>query len=279
MSKPEKVIEIWDGSKINSTLVSQSRVNTLMRIREIVGAGEAEKLGFLYCNSFEGATYGILRELEKPDVKADVVRVLVEQRLEEGCRDAAIDVLAYAEAAKLPLPEYNDNWIMNQFDTARSEGELYQAWWIATKMMEAGHIIVKQEPNSSQKWVKREKEAFEEYATEFLKQEKRLEDETYREELRMLFNTMIYRDHDGGFRSGKPSKLALEIAEATIECDLVTKGQERMAILHATEAGKPEEEIAQIRLRVPELTDEQRQIMKELDGILKQASDKDENHG
>lgn len=258
----------------------QSRGHALVEIRRIVGDNEPENLHYLdtTSTSFEYATSKALIESRKPEVKTAITRVLVEQCLEEGRRDRAVGMLAYAEAAKLPLPEYDEKWIIDQYNIAKSENGLqglYEAWWITKHMIADGDKIIR---SPSPEWVQKETEAFKKYATEFLKQAVRPNDDDYGDDLRFLFDTMKFRN-DGGYNSEQPSDLAIEIADKMIEWDLATEGREFMAVSHAMDAGKSKEEIDQLSRLVPqkELTEKELQLRNDLIELLGGSGEDESN--
>lgn len=235
---------------------AQLRGNALVRMRDIVREGEPENINYLNTHSGLSAEYAMssaIMHSKKPEVKADLTKVSVDEHLAEGHRWGAVRMLAYANAAELPLTEYGDEWIASQYDAALSEGDANEAWMIAGTMLREGDKIVKREPvqeaRPPQAWVDREKRAFEQHATEVLAREEQPADVRDDWELRNLFDEVRFRQ-DGGFNSDNPSELSRQIAEKTIQKDLSTKGREWTALIDATEARMPDDYIAKLRSQV-----------------------------
>lgn len=247
---------------------AQSRGSALVRMREIVRKREPENINYLNTHPGLSAEYAMssaIMHSKKPEVKADLTRVSVEQHLEEGSRWGAVHMLAYAGAAELPLPEYSDEWVAGQFDAAISEGDPREAWMIAGTMLREGDKIVKREPQAEgvstppRAWVEREKRVFEQHVEEVIAREEQPRDMRDEWELRSLFDEMRFRQ-DGGFNSDNPSELSRRIAEKTIQRDLATKGREWIALIDAAEAKMPDDYIAQLRRQVsPTVADRARQ--------------------
>lgn len=240
---------------------AQLRGSALVKMREIVGEREPENLNYLNTHSGLSSEYAMssaIMHSKKPDVKADLTRVSVDEDLAEGHRWSAVHMLAYAKAAELPLPEYGDEWVAGQYDAALSEGDPREAWMIASTMLREGDKIVKKEQaegttptesRPSQAWTEREKKAFEQHAEELLAQESQPGDMRDNWELRSLFDEMRFRQ-DGGFSSETPSELSRRVAERVIKEDLLTKGREWTALIDATEAKMPDDYVAQLRRQV-----------------------------
>jgi len=251
---------------------AQSRGNALVRMRKIVNEREPENINYLNTHSGLSAEYAMssaIMHSKKPEVKADLTRVSVDEHLEEGNRWGAVHMLAYARASELPLPEYGDEWVASQYDAAMSEGDPREAWMIAGTMLREGDKIVKREPQAAQAeaaeirppqaWVDREKRAFEQHAEEMLAREEQPADVREDWKLRSLFDEMRFRQ-DGGFNSDNPSELSRRIAEKVVQRDLATKGREWTALLDATEARMPDDYIAKLRSQVsPTATDRVRE--------------------
>src|SRR3989338_6544602 len=80
---------------------AQSRGNALVRMREIVNKGEPENINYLNTRSGLSAEYAMssaIMHSKKPEVKAGLTRVSVDEPLDEGNRWGAVHMLAYAGA-------------------------------------------------------------------------------------------------------------------------------------------------------------------------------------
>lgn len=268
MSETGELVGTFDLLRWAPEGAAQSRAKALARMREIVNEREPENIIYLNTHPGLSAEYAMssaIMHSKNPEVKADLTRVSVKQHLEEGNRWGAVHMLAYAEAAELPLPEYSEEWVAGQFDAAMSEGNPRIAWSIAGTMLRNVDKIVKREPQAEgastppQAWVEREKKAFAQHVEEVLAREERLGDMRDEWELRSLFDEMRFRQ-DGGFNSDNPSELSRRIAEKIIQLDLATKGREWIALIDAAEAKMPDEYIAQLRRQVsPTVADRARQ--------------------
>lgn len=238
---------------------AQLRGGALVRMRDIVREGEPENINLLETHSGLSAEYAMssaIMHSKKPEVKADLTRVSVDEHLAEGSRWGAVRMLAYAGAAELPLSQYGDEWVAGQYDAALSEGDANEAWMIARTMLLEGDKIVKREstPEDTEgrppkAWIDREKRAFEQHAEEVLAREEQPADVRDDWELRNLFDEMRFRQ-DGGFTSDNPNELSRRIAEKTIQKDLSTKGREWTALIDATEARMSDDYIANLRSQV-----------------------------
>ena len=259
-----KSVQAPDGSTFDilrhaSEKAAEFRGNALVRMRKIVSEGEPKNINYLNTHSGLSAEYAMssaIMHSKKPEVKADLVRVSVDEHLAEGHRWGAVRMLAYANAAELPLSEYGDEWVAKQYDSALSDGDASEAWMIAGTMLREGGKIVKRKPTSesaentqSQAWIDREKRAFEQHAEEVLTREELPADVRDDWQLRSLFDEMRFRQ-DGGFNSDNPSDLSRRIAEKTIQRELSTKGREWTALIDATEAKMSDEYIAKLRCQV-----------------------------
>lgn len=239
---------------------SNLRGNALVRMREIVQANEPEIFPYLNAGPGISAEYAMssgIMHSKKPEVKADLTRVSIDEHLAEGNRWGAVRMLAYARAAELPLPEYGEPFIAEQYDIALDEGDPGEAWHIARTMLSEGDKIAKIEPEAqeraTQAWTEREKRAFELHAEEVLARTEQPEEMREDWDLRNLFDEMRFRE-DGGFNSETPSELARRIAEKVVNQDLQTKGREWTSIIDATEAKMSDEYITQLRNRVSPTT-------------------------
>lgn len=256
-----KNVQAPDGSNFDilrwaPEKAAELRGNALVKMREIVGERESDNLHYLNTHPGLSAEYAMssaIMHSKKPDVKADLTRVSVEEHLAEGHRWGAVHMLAYARSAELPLPEYSDEWVTNQYDAAMTDGDPREAWMIAGTMLREGDKIVKREEgtekDASQAWVGKEKNAFEQHAETVLSTEEQPGGVSDDWELRSLFDEMRFRQ-DGGFNSDQPSALSRRITEKTIQRDLATKGREWTALIDATEARMPDDYISQLRRQV-----------------------------
>lgn len=232
------------------------RGSALVRMREIVQANEPEILHYLNAGPGISAEYAMssgIMHSKKPEAKAALTRVSIDEHLAEGDRWGAVNMLAYARAAELPLTEYSEPFVAEQYDAALDEGDPGEAWHIARTMLSEGDKIAKIEPEAQkraiQAWTEREKRAFELHAEEVLARTEQPEGMREDWDLRNLFDEMRFRQ-DGGFDSETPSDLARRIAEKVVTQDLQTIGREWTAIIDATEAKMPDDYIAQLRSRV-----------------------------
>lgn len=236
--------------------VANLRGSALVRMREVVQANEPEILHYLNAGPGISSEYAMssgIMHSKKPEVKADLTRVSIEEHLAEGNRWGAVGILAYARAAELPLTEYGEPFVAEQYDTALGEGDPGEAWHIARTMLSEGDKIAIIEPEAqeraTQAWTEREKRAFELHAEDVLARTEQPEGMREDWELRNLFDEMRFRE-DGGFNSETPSDLARRIAEKVVNQDLQTKGREWTAIIDATEAKMSDDYIAQLNSRV-----------------------------
>ena len=232
------------------------RGSALVRMREVVQANEPEILHYLNAGPGISAEYAMssgIMHSKKPEVKADLTRVSIDEHLAEGDRWGAVRMLAYARAAELPLAEYGEPFVAELYDTALDEGDPREAWHIARTMLSEGDKVAKIEPEAqeraTQAWNEREKRAFELHAEEVLARSEQSEGVREDWDLRNLFDEMRFRE-DGGFNSETPSELARRIAEKVVNQDLQTKGREWTSIIDATEAKMSDDYIAQLKGRV-----------------------------
>ncbi|MBI2085954.1 hypothetical protein HYT74_01285 [Candidatus Daviesbacteria bacterium] len=251
-----------DGSSFDilrgaSEVTTNLRGNALVRMREIVRVNEPEILHFLNAGPGISAEYAMssgIMHSKKPGVKADLTKISVEEHLAEGDRWGAVHMLAYAKAAELPLIEYGEPFVAEQYDISLEEGDPGEAWRIARTMLSEGDKIAKIEPevqeHATQAWAAREKRAFELHAEEVLARTDQHEGAREDWDLRSIFEELRFRQ-DGGFNSEIPSELAKRVAEKVVQQDLQTKGREWTAIIDATEAKMSNEYIAQLRGHVP----------------------------
>lgn len=257
-------VEAPDGSSFDMLKhapegAAESRGNALVEMRKVVAEREPRISKYLGPYSRVSAEYAMSAAIlhsERLDVKADLTRISLSSHLAESNRWGAVRVLAYADAARLPLPEYDDRWVADQYDAALSSGDVSGAWRIAETMLQKGDKVVKSGPGPEdtespayRAWADREKRAFEQYTEEVLQRGEQLSDEHTRWELRTIFDEMRYRQ-DGGFSSDTPSELSRQVAERMIESYLSTPGREWVALVKATEANMPDDYLAELRRRV-----------------------------
>lgn len=233
-------------------VATKLRGGALVQMREIAQANEPEILRYLNAGPGISAEYAMssgIMHSRKPEVKANLTKVSVEEHLAEGAHWGAVHILAYAKAAELPLIEYGELFVAKQYDTSLEEGNPGEAWHIARTMLSEGDKIAKIEPEAqeraNQAWTAREKRAFELHAQEVLARTNQPEGMREDWDLRGLFDELRFRQ-DGGFNSETPSDLARRVAEKVVQQDLQTKGREWTAIIDATEAKMPSDYIAQL---------------------------------
>ena len=211
---------------------------------------------------------------QKPNVKALLVRVAVNESLAEGNLLDAVRMLDYAKAAELPLPDYGEQFVSAQYDKALEKNDPTKAWMIAGEMVRNRANMVKPDTSSSTaesqrqaEWVEREKEAFVLHAESILnKVEQFPDDQRSRQlkgiELRRLFEEFMLREDDG-FRSEHPSELSQRVAHALIEFEL-EEGSKR-AFYYAKDARMPRKYIAEVRRQVaPTIMDRARKLLQKV---------------
>lgn len=249
--KPE--FDIWEGAPEN---IANLRGKALVRMREIAQANEPEVLRYLSVGREKPATYAMTSGLQcsrKPEVRAKLTRVFVEEKLAEGDHEGAVSGLQYAFAARLPLNEYDEPFVAKQYDLSLEKGRIMDAHYIAAVMVYDGDNMVKIEPEVREHmllaWRARELRAFGLVAEEVLTRPNITGWDVDRgyPNLHSLFNDLVFRqNNESNLYSEVPSELSKRIVEKVIQFDLQAKGFEWMAISHAAEAGMPADYIAHL---------------------------------
>lgn len=191
----------------------------------------------------------VISNSKNPEVKADLVRIYVNQSIAEGDRHQAVDMLDYGKAAELDLPEYNEKFVYEQYKRSIEEGNPTDAYLIARRMvLGRAKILPKTAYNSfnlQDEWVINQHEALRLVAEEVLNRIKRDPaspiDCHNDKNLYMVFSSLI-GDVSGRKvkRDPKDANLIDRVAKATIDRDIVRKRPD-LAVVHATIAEMPEE--------------------------------------
>lgn len=250
-SQPE--FDIWEVAPED---VANLRGKALVRMREITQANEPEVLRYLSVGRERPVTDAMISGLQcsrKPEVRAELTRVFVEEKLAEGDHGGAVSGLQYAFAARLPLNEYDEPFVAKQYDLSLEKGRIMDAHYIAAVMVYDGDNMVKLEPEVREHmivaWRARELRAFGLVAEEVLSRPNVTgwgEVKGY-PNLHSLFNDLVFhQSNENNPFSKVPSELSKRIVEKVIQFDLQAKGFEWMAISHAAEAGMPAEYIAHL---------------------------------
>lgn len=233
---------------------AQIRGSALVKMREIVQSREPGVLQYLQTRPGISSEYAMssgIMHSENPDVKADLVRVSVGSHLEEGDRAGAVSMLAYAQAAELPLSEYGEDFISQQYEESLQENNPRHAWSIAQTMMSKRDKIVKTDPHITQEklqeWTEKEKKAFVLYAEDVLDLNLGHVDIRDYVELAGIFDLMKLRED--GYGTGANNDLAGRVADTMIGNDLA-RGKGAWALRHAIEASMPDSYIAKLRKEV-----------------------------
>lgn len=253
--------DIWEGAPEN---IANLRGKALVRMREIAQANEPELLEYLKVGpkvkhdtnvSVVNAMINGVWYSRKPEVRTDLARVFIEEKLAEGNRYEAVNGLFYARAADLPLNEYGEPFVAQQYDISLKEGNFQVVLGIAGMMLGINCLdsntnrMVKIEPEArehmAQAWRAREARAFELYAEDVLS---RPQPGWESWDSRRLFEQLMFRQNIvPGLHNEVPTELAKKIVENVIQQDLQTKGYEWMAIGDAAEAGMPADYIARLQ--------------------------------
>lgn len=278
-----KTVEAPDGSSFGilrgaPEKAAAIRGQALVDMRKIAEEREPDLLRYLQTRPSLSAEYAMgaaLLHAKDKGVKADLVRVRVDSNLAEGHRSSAVDTLAYANAAELELPEYNEDFVTGLYDQALANNDAGDAWFIASKMVREGEKIVKAgseevQATSTEAWQQRENRAFSRYAEDVLSREAQTEEGGHNWELEMIFNECRFRED--GYLSDEPSELSTRIAEAMIQKHLRTPGREWIAIIDATEAGMSEEYIKELKKKVAPTALAQKRVRKWLSGVRENLS-------
>ncbi len=233
------------------------RGRALVKMKELVKEREPESLSYLNTNaglSAEYATSSAIIHVKDKGLKADLVRVAVQRELEEGFRDGAIRMLEYSNAAELDLPEYGEQFALEQYDLAMKEGNFSDAYMLAVTMLRNGRKAVKTETPAKdakdkgiESWAGKEENAFGLYARQILDAYKEgvITGDDWR--LRSLFDS--YRFRKDGYDGVYVSALAQEVAEANVKAEL-ERGMEWVALQKAITAKLPDDFVRELRKKV-----------------------------
>ncbi len=231
----------------------------LVAMRQLVSQLEPTSLWILDTRKGLSADYVMsdaIRSVNNLDLKAGLVRIQVLAQLAENHRSAAIETLAYADAAQLELPEFSEQFVHDQFHTSMGEGRYYDAYRIAGTMVREGRKLIRTtNPATSEKnmgikaWEGREDEAFLAYAQQCLEEWENRTDNSNDWRLRHLFNAFRFRED--GYKNRHPSQLATKIAHCMVQYEI---DQERhsVALQFAQIARFPQAEIKALSLQVAE---------------------------
>lgn len=238
-----KEVTAPDGSKFQMMRglpleAARLRGEAFAEIRRIVQEREPGLLRYLKGGaSFEYKTSSAVSHSTNPEVKADLVRVLVNEDLQEGNRLDAVSMLEYAYAAKLDLPQYNSEFILRLYEEAFGEGNFKDAQAIASEMLDKGGRIVEipdsEKVKEREDWDKKELDAFKERANSVLAKEIDPTDEEGARELNAVYWQFrsARRDH---FTTNTAQEVAKKIVKFFTEqaegqktdrgkCDLLMK--------------------------------------------------------
>lgn len=230
----------------------QIRDGALVRMRDIVQDREPDLLHHLNTRPGVSAEYLMgagVSHSKKPAVKADLTKVYVNWHLAEGDRAGAVHALSYANVAELPLPEYDNHFVSEQYEAALKEGEPRDAWHIATTMLgEWKKIDVDITDDWMQEWASREKLSLVAWAENVLGRDP--DNQSFEDyvEIDTIFDLMISKDNSG-FKTGTPSDLEKRVVERLVSLDLA-RGREFPALHHAIEGRMPDDFIVQLRRKV-----------------------------
>ena len=242
-----------------------------MDMKALVAAREPELGQYLKTSagiSAEYATSSALIHAKNPEVKGDLLRILVNENLAEGLRAHAVGILPYAESANLPVAEeFGKSFVTEQYGKAMEEGNFWDAWRIGETVIREGDKITKEDWPKSEEWKVREQKAFEMYANEAIGKDIAPEDRWGwpAVDLQSLFDTMRFRAE--GFENPNPSELARKIADKYIQFE-VQRGRGEMALRLAAEANMPEDYIQKLGGKVNP------SAMNRLEGWMNRLKDK-----
>jgi len=234
------------------------RGRALVSMRQIAQDAEPDLLGYLQTGSgtsAEYATSSAILHSKKPDVKAQLVGVAINRDLEEGYRDSAVSMLAYANAAELPLEQYREPWVEEQFNLALQENNPGAANAIASEMLRKGTKIVPSimeadesgqrvnvtEQRLTERWQPREAQSFKTHAEQV-----NAETNPDEWELRGILGSIRFRTDF----SPQTDPVAKQIVDKVVQLDMSTPGRQWTALIDAQLSGMPEDYVEDIRRQV-----------------------------
>ncbi len=110
-------------------------------------------------------TYMIAWTGRFPEVKAKLVRLYMDFAKQyyqpQQKHERMVNILAYSRAANLDLPEYDEKFVEEQYQAAKNENDLLQAWDIAKLIKnDKGKMLKNADEISDEKWTAQEAEDF-----------------------------------------------------------------------------------------------------------------------
>ncbi len=225
------------------------RGQALVDMKTLVASREPELSKHLITSAGLSAEYAMsdaLNHAKSPEVKADLLKILVDENLAEGHRDHAVSMLAYAKSAELPVADvYGEPFVKDQYGKALEEKSYDDAWNIAQTVVREGDRITRQDWPKSEEWKTREQQAFEMHANDVISKDVAPEDMWGwpAMELQNLFDTMRFRSE--GFENDNPSELSRKIADKYIQFE-IQRDRKGVALRLAVDAHMPDDYIKKL---------------------------------
>ena len=212
--------------------------------------------------SFEYATLSTLRHVQSKQLKADLVRILVQQELDQGFPAAALETLERADATELDLPEFDERFVSEQYNRAIEEKKYAVAHKVAKIMLERGRKIIPTDQTQKtdqgtnlERWRGREEQAFELHVRQVLDA---YDNGTEMDKRPILLYELFdeFRFRPDGYRNAQQggydyqNPLVREVALKAIAA-AVQQGQEVRALEYADTAKLGKDFIAALRKKFP----------------------------
>jgi hypothetical protein len=220
---------------------ANARGKALLHMRELVQEFEPESLSLLQTSqglSAEYATSAAIARVKSPELKTKLVRVAVAREMEENDPAEILRVLEYSHASKLDLPELNEKFINQLYDSAMAAGKYDQAESIAYMMAKKGQKIIKTETRSRDasdhslpEWNTRQAQALDKEAQQVIEGFKNglITADDWR--LESVFNSYKFLTK-AGYPNPADNPTAFEIARLIVQADL-KYGRKEVARMHA----------------------------------------------